>query len=193
MKKTLAAFLLLAASLSAAQFKVTVDTSFLDTLSGTVDIQFNPGSFPDTYESGTATITGFSLGTGALGTVASGPDGGASGSLPGPLTLTNSDFLNGIVYNATFGSTAEFFVDFTGNAFTASGQSILSSLSVSFIGQNDTITGIADLIGDSQIDTSLGNELVSWAEVPGNEVPEASTFALLGLGLAAAAVVARRR
>ncbi len=129
--KLLTTLLCAAALLPAASFQVSIDTSSLNTQTGTIDIQFNPGSFPAVYNSGTATITNFILAGGTLGSIASGPDGGASGTLPGPLTLVNSNFLNGILYNATFGSTASFLVDLAGPAFTGTLQSILTTLSVS--------------------------------------------------------------
>lgn len=186
MKTKLITVLLCAASLPAAQFRVTVDTTAINNQTGTIDIQFNPNASPP-YESGVATITAFNLGAGSFGPIFSGPDGGASGTLPGPLVLINSNFLNGIGYNAIFGRTASFFVDFSGNAFTASGQSILTSLIVSLSGAT-TIGAVADLLGDSRIDTSFSSPGVAFAPVP-----EPSTFGLIALGLAACAPATRRR
>ena len=180
--KLLTTLLCVAALLPAASFQVSIDTSSLNTQAGTIDIQFNPGSFPAVYNPGTATITNFILGGGGtLGSLASGPDGGASGTLPGPLTIINSDFLNGILYNATFGTTATFLVDFTGTAFTGTGQSILSTLSVSLTGTNTSVVAQADLVGGSQLDTSSSSPGVTFQSA----VPEPSTFGLMAAGLAA--------
>ena len=180
MKNTLSALLLSAAWLAAAPIQVTLDTSSLNGQTGTVDIQFNPGNFPAVYSPGTATITSFNLGAGTLGSIAFGPDGGASGTLPGPLTIINSDFLNGIVYNATFGSTASFRVDFSGSAFTGSGQSVLTTLSVMLNGTANSVAAQADLIGGGRLDTSSSSTGVTFA--PTATVPEPSSYALFGLG-----------
>lgn len=188
MKTKLIAFLLFAASLPAAPLLVTFDTSAISGQTGTVDIQFNPADFGQLYEFGTATITAFELGTGSLGSLAAGPDGGASGSLPGPLAIANSDFLNGIVYNAIFGDTASFLVDFSGNALTASGQSNLTTLTVSLIGKL-TLSAVADLAGDGTIDTSFSSPGVEFS----SEVPEPSTFGMVGIALAAGVAFRRRR
>jgi hypothetical protein len=188
MKTKLITFLLFIASLPAAPILVTFDTSAISGQTGTVDIQFNPGDFGLFYEAGTATITAFELGTGLLGSISAGPDGGASGSLPGPLAIVNSDFLNGIAYGASFGSTASFLVEFSGNALAASGQSNFTTLTVSLVGTT-TLSAIADLIGDGTVDTSLSSAGVGFS----SEVPEPSTFGLVGVVLAAGAAFRRRR
>ena len=185
--KLLTTLLCVAALLPAASFQVSIDTSSLNTQTGTIDIQFNPGSFPAVYNPGTATITNFILSGGTLGSIASGPDGGASGTRPGPLTIINNDFLNGILYNATFGATASFLVDFTGTAFTGTGQSILTTLSVSLTGTNSSVVAQADLVGGSQLDTSFSSQGVTFQSA----VPEPSTFGLMAAGIAA--FVLRRR
>ena len=187
MKTKLITFLLFGVSLPAAQFLVTFDTTAINSQAGTIDIQFNPGAFPAVYESGTATITAFNLGAGSLGSLSSGPDGGASGTLPGPLAIANSDFLNGIVYNASFGNSASFLVNFSGNAYTASGQTILTTLSVSLIGAT-TISAVADLRGDRLLDVSFSSPGVTFGEIP-----EPATFGLITLGLAGCAFLTRRR
>jgi hypothetical protein len=178
---------------SAAAIPVTINTSGLSG-AGTIDIQFNPGSFPAVYNSGTATITNFVVTGGTLGSVAFGPDGGAvgGGALPGPLAITNADFLNGIGYNATFGSQISFLVDFTGTAFTDGGQSILTTFSVTLTdGNMGSLTAIADLIGDSLLDTTQSSREVVIGQT--SDVPEPSTLGLLSAGLGALIVAARRR
>ena len=70
------------------------------------------------------------------------------------MVIVNSDFFNGVVYNTNFGNTASFLVDFSGNALTASGQSNLTTLTVSLIGTT-TLSAIADLVGNGTIDTSF--------------------------------------
>jgi len=186
MKTKLITFLLFGVSLPAAQFLVTFNTAALNTQAGMIDIQFNPGAFPAVYEAGTATITAFDLGGGSLGSISSGPDGGASGTLPGPLVIVNPDFFNGIGYNATFGNFASFLVDFSGNAYSAPGQTILTTLSISLIGTT-TISAVADLLGDNLLDVSFSSPGVNFTEIP-----EPATFGLMTLGLAGGAFLRRR-
>lgn len=193
MKTKLLLFLAMAAAMPAAIFQVTMDTNGLSTQSGTIDIQFNPGSCPGPYEAGSAVITSFNLGTGTLGSLVSGPDGGASGTLvPGPLTILNSDFLNGVLYNATFGDLLTFDVDFTGSAFTDLAPSVVSSLQVTLETQNGTLVASAGLLGDSQLDTSASSRGVSF-KAAGAAVPEPATFGLFAMGMAAVALAARKR
>lgn len=185
MKKLLLASLLFAAFAAAAPIPFTINTSALNGETGTIDIQFNPGAFPAVYDPGTATITNFVITGGTLGAVSAGPDPGVTGALPGPLVLTNSDFLNGIVHDATFGTQVSFLVEFAGLAFTASNPSILSTLSVTLSSNSGSITALADLLGDSQLDTSASSPEVS-------SVPEPATWSLLALGLGALAFARRR-
>ena len=184
-KLLLLAALLLPATCFGDVYFVTMDTTGLG--SGTIDIQFNPGAFPASYELGTATITNFILQGGTLGPV-SVPGVTTTGDLPGPLTIGNDDFLNGIVYDATFGTSASFFVEFLGGALTASGQSVLSGFSVTLFGSGVTSAQI-QLLGDSQIDTSGSSPGVSI----GSAVPEPSTYGLLALGLGAGYLIRMRR
>ena len=183
---------ILATLASAAPIPVTINTAGL-VGAGSIDIQFNPGSFPAMYNPGTATITNFVITGGSLGSVAFGPDGGAvgGGALPGPLAITNADFLNGIVYNATFGSQVSFLVDFTGTAYTGTGQSILTSFYVNLTAGNSSTSAIADLIGGSTLDTAQSSASVVFGQT-GN-VPEPSTLGLLSAGLGAVMLAARRR
>ncbi|HEY3441853.1 MAG TPA: NF038129 family PEP-CTERM protein [Paludibaculum sp.] len=186
MKKLLLATLMFAAFAAAAPIQFTINTSALNGEAGTIDIQFNPGAFPAVYDPGTATITNFLITGGTLGPISAGPDGGVAGALPGPLVLTNLDFLNGLVHDATFGSQVSFLVDFAGLAYTAPSPSILSSFSVTLSSNSGAITALADLIGDSKLDTSGSSPEVS-------SVPEPGTWSMLALGLGALGFAARRR
>jgi hypothetical protein len=179
------AILFCAASLvSAAPFQVTIDTSSLNTQTGIIDLQFNPGGPPGSYEAGTIEILNFLLGGGgSLGSVAFGPDGAVAGALPGPLTIGNTDFLNGISYNAVFGTTVSFLVNITGNAFTIPDQLVFTSLYVGLTGTNSTIVAQADLIGSGQLDTSFSSSGVTFQAQ--SAVPEPSTFGFMAAGLAA--------
>ena len=72
MKKLMltAALLLLTQSFALADiFWVTMNTSAINGEAGTIDIQFNPGSFPALYEAGSVIITDFTIAGGGLGPV----------------------------------------------------------------------------------------------------------------------------
>ena len=185
-------FLLLSVSagLWAAPLQVLIDTTALNTQVGTIDIQFNPFQ-PSGANPGAAAILYFLIEGGSLGGIAAGPDGGASGGLPGPLTIVNSDFLNGVTYNATFGTAVSFVVDFTGSAFTGTGQSNLTSLYVGLNGAGSTIVAQADLMGGWVLDSSSSSSGVTFQPLTA-AVPEPSTFALLMAGVVALRLRARR-
>jgi hypothetical protein len=198
MKNTMTKFFLHAALAAfaataalAAPIPVTINTGGLAG-AGTIDIQFNPGSFPAVYNAGTATITSFVVSGGTLGSVAFGPDGGAvgGGALPGPLAIVNSDFLNGIGYNATFGSQISFLLDLTGAAFTGGGQSILTTFSITLTDGNSTISGIADLIGNSALDTTQSSPEVTFGQT--SNVPEPSAIDMVSAGIGVLLLMAAR-
>jgi len=162
----------------AATFAVSMNTTALNGNTGSIDIQFNPGSFPATFEPGTATITDFLITGGTLGAEQLGSRVSTTGDLPGPLVISNTDFLNGIVYDATFGTLITFNLTFGGTAFTATGQTILMDFVLLSNGQS-TITAQATLLGGGLLDTSNSSRGVTFSEVP-----EPASGALLAGGLA---------
>ncbi len=175
---------------TAAVYQVTMNTPSLDGQNGSIDIQFNPGAFPAVFEAGSASISNFTLTGGTLGAEQGGTRVNAIGDLaPGPLVITNADFLNGITYDATFGTGLSFQVDFTGAAFTASNQTILTDFFF-FVTAGDSVTAQATLLGDSTLDTTNSSNGVTFT--PDTAIPEPGTLVLFGCGAAVLALLRKR-
>src|ERR1700678_1014419 len=87
-------------------FEIAVNTTSLEGTSGYLDFQLDPGITP--FDSASATITGFvtdgSL-TGALPNI-----GDVTGSLPGTVTINNTDVTNEYTPGFTYGSFFDVFV-----------------------------------------------------------------------------------
>lgn len=97
---------------SAVIFQVTVNTVLIDTTPGNINLQFNPGIGS---QPATATITGFSSVGGTLSGVPA-TQGGASGALPGTVTIDNSGGLNDYFHAFTFGQSFQFLLTISGPA-----------------------------------------------------------------------------
>lgn len=193
MRHFLLTALLILTSISAiaAPLNVSVDTSALNGLNGTIDIQFNP--IADPFELGTATITDLFFTGGSLGSEDAGLRSNATGDLPtGPLVISNDGVLNGVVYNATFGTSLTFLLDFAGNALTAPNQSNYTAFSIILTAGSNSLAGQVDLLGDSILSFSSSSEEFSFKQDTTSEVPEPSTFALLGAGILLIALRKRR-
>jgi PEP-CTERM motif len=92
-------------------FQVSADTSSIQGLTGSFDLQFNPGGVGTL--AATATIMDFAAdGTGvSLNTT----DGDVLGTLsPGPLTINNTFALNDLLENITFGTSISFTLTLSG-------------------------------------------------------------------------------
>jgi len=99
---------------------VTTSSSFFSGVTGSLDFQFNPGDA--TAQAATATITNF-MTDGLLGAVIPPTPpitgGGASGLLPGTVTIANSALSpdsNELNQAFAYGSTLSFIVTFSGDA-----------------------------------------------------------------------------
>jgi hypothetical protein len=199
-KLTILAALVLAlpAASFADVFQVTMDTAGWTGSTGAIDIQFNAGSccMPSTpFELGSATLRNFSILGGSLGALLVDDDvslgGSTTGTLPGPMTITNGNFINGPVYGATFGSKITFEVEFLGLAFTAPGQTNLSSLFVVIGATPGTFRTQIDLLGESKIGTAQSSQGVQVSPV--GAIPEPSTYLLVSGALGAGFLIRRRR
>ena len=93
---------------------VTVDTSPLNGTLGNLDLQFNTGGIDSRGAS--VTITNF-LSDGLPASSAA-HTGGASGTLPGPVTIANSGGFNDLFQGFTFGNRFRFDATFTGVALS---------------------------------------------------------------------------
>jgi len=92
-------------------FEIAANTTAIQGVSGSFDLEYNPGGVGTL--AATATITNFLTdGTGlSLNTT----DGDVSGSLlPGPLTINNTFALNDFLENITFGTNIDFTVTLSG-------------------------------------------------------------------------------
>jgi len=124
-------------------YNVTVDTSSVSGVSGSLDFNFNPGPFATQLAS--LQILDFG-GNGTVDTPAS-LTGDVSGTLPSTLTFDNAMALNDYFEDFTFGSTLTFQVSFYGPALSSpdgvstSGSSFAFSLFSDGAGTIPTLTG----------------------------------------------------
>lgn len=130
--------LLLAATAAQADpvtFTVSVNTSALSGTNGFINFQFNPGGAG--ASSATATVTGFTFSGGALAGTAD-LTGGASGTLPGAVTINNSSQLNDLFQGFTLGNSFSFTLTLSGSALNNPGGNIGSAFALSLFGPNQT-------------------------------------------------------
>lgn len=182
-----------------SSYQVTVDTTSLSGQSGFVDFQFNPGnatslaataSIPTVTETPTSLFSGTSLDT-----------GGATGSLPGPLLISNSTGFNDLFQGITYGQTLGFTVTFTGPALNppTPGQFGSTFLLALFGSDGATPVLTTDRNGDLfdiNLNPSGSSGVANFSETGGNgqplatvaplaAAPEPSETAAFGVGVVA--------
>ena len=176
-------------------YQVYVNTSAIAGQSGYLDFQFNPGNNAQAAFAELLNINsaGGSLSGSPLTT------GNVSGSLPGAVTLGNTSAWNDYFQGFTFGNGLHFSVRLDGPALTSPNGTAGSGSDFAF-----------SMYAADQATPLLSNNLNGFAMtasvLPGgttaanygygqstSPVPEPSTFALLGLGLAGAAVLRKKQ
>ena len=184
----------------AQSFQVTLNTASLAGTAGNLDFQFNPGgtdSQDATLQIDDFTTTGTLAGT-------STDMGGGTGTLPGTLTIANSNATNEVFQGITFGSTLSFLATFSGPAITQPlGTGADSGFAFSLFDAAGANTLLGTNSDGSVLDITV-NPDGSQTVMPGSTaltvtaapVPEASTTASLSLLLTLSAgglALARRR
>lgn len=155
-----------------ATVQVTVDTSALSGTSASLSWDLTDG---DPGASTTAIITGFST-SGSFDAGQATSVGGVSGSLPGPVTITDTDFFNSLLQPVTLGTAVSFTLNMT---TAASGQGVPDTLAFLLLTEDGLASLVAtDLLGDALLTleadgTSGGLLLVAGATEP--SVPVAAT------------------
>ncbi len=198
--KTILIFLTAAIGLSAnpvVTYLVQVNTSTISGVSGNLDFQFNPGL--GVSDPAFVKIFGFT----SDGTLAGAPVliGGASGTLPPSVTISNSSAFNDYSDGFTFGNTLSFYVTFDGLAITAPSGTATSGSTFAFslfnsdftaaLLSTDTVNGV---LVEGDVDT-FGHVTVANFGVDGttsvSAVPEPAGAGLTLVGLLSLAIVFR--
>lgn len=183
----------------AATIQVTVDTSALSGTSASLSWDLTDG---DPGASTTAIITGFSN-TGSFDASQATSTGGVSGSLPGPVTITDTDFFNSLLQPITLGTSVSFALDMT---TAASGQGVPDTLAFFLLTEDGSASLVAtDLLGDALVtleaDGTAGGHLgvagetepvVPVAATRTTAVPAPPALLLLAAALLPALLAARR-
>lgn len=198
--RTLLLCALAAIPASATPYLITVGTSGLTGTAGQIELQFNPGIGS---LAGAATITGFDIPDGSLGTVDPAYSvGDYTGTLPGTVVINNTDVQNNLTQNLTFGSALSFLVDFSGPAATPPGGGTGGSVftlrlydaSSNYLYATDSVNGTVVLVNlDTAARTTLGSRDTEQPEVMIEAIPEPATLTLFAAGALALAALARRR
>lgn len=115
-------------SAGGVSYNISVDTSSLNSQSGYLDFQFNPGG--SSAESANASVTGFQS-IGAILAAVAIDTGDASGSLPGTLTFDNGTAFNDVFQGITLGSSFSFDLTLSGPAIDSPGGTFGSAFAVS--------------------------------------------------------------
>jgi hypothetical protein len=182
----------------AVPITISVDTTALAGTSAQLAFDFIDGDGP----SNSVTVTGFST-DGVLG--AASATGGVSGTLPGVVTLTDTDFFNELLTGLVLGTTLSFTFDTTANAGSSPDQFSVFLLdaggSASLFPTIDPTGADALLAFDIDAAGTLalfnavdGRVLVTQTgpSVP-TTVPEPTTLMLVGAGAVMVASRLRRR
>jgi hypothetical protein len=160
-------------------YSVAVNTSSLNGQQGYVDLMFNPGN--NSLGSATATITNFTSDA-VLGAAVN--TGGASGTLPGTVTINNTALSSTVPYNdslqavTTFGNNMNFLVNLSG----AAGNSFLVYFYDGLM-QNNLLTTDASGIS-AEIDMNQnGASVTNYSNGAAAVTPIPAAAYLLGSGL----------
>ncbi len=194
----LATLTLGASAQAQTRYQVTVSTSTLNTTSGSLDFQFNPGG--NGASAATVQVTDFTSNATLVG--ASMLSGSGTGALPGNLAITNDPGTNEVFQGVTFGSTLSFAVVFSAPAATT-----VSSLFAFTLFDATGNSLLSNNLDGSALDISVNPDgsLTPQPAPPGANgltvtaapVPEASTTVSLGLllalGVGGLAVARRKR
>lgn len=183
----------------AATIQVTADTSALSGTSASLSWDLTDG---DPAASTTAIITGFST-NGSFDASQATSTGGVSGSLPGPVTITDTDFFNSLLQPLTLGTSVSFALDMT---TAASGQGVPDALAFFLLTADGLASLVAtDLLGDALVtleaDGTAGGHLgvagetepvVPVSATRTTAVPAPGALLLLAAALLPALLAARR-
>ena len=100
-------------------YPIEIDTSALNGTTGSIALQFNPGSTPNA-QAAAVTVSNFRVTGGSLSSATT-EQGGASGSLADTLTIVNSAVLNEITQGFLFGEEISFDITLSGAALEQPG------------------------------------------------------------------------
>jgi hypothetical protein len=171
-----------------ASYVVDVDTSGLSGTAGYLDFQFNPAAGDSL--SAAASVTGYSGGS-AFSVFFQ--NGDASGTLPGDLSFDNGTPLNELTFGLTYGTTITYDVTLSGAAVGGSAPdgstfafTLYDANGNSYADGPATVTITINPDGSTTGTAypSIGGGYSGASVSPAGAVPEPSTLALGGLGLA---------
>ncbi len=182
-----------------ATIQVTIDTSSLSGTSASLGWDLTDG---DPGASTTAIITGFST-NGSFDAGQATTFGGVSGSLPGPVTITDTIFFNSLLQPVTLGTSVSFTLDMT---TVASGQGVPDTLAFFLLTEDGGASLVTtNLVGGAlltlEADGTSGGLLTAAGEtepsVPVSAtrptaIPAPAALLLLAVALVPTLLVARR-
>lgn len=195
----LAGLLLSAASSHAQNFHVSIITSVLNTVNSasapfSLDFQLNSGN---TLNNNTAVVSNFTFGGGGLPFGSATLLGGASGSLPGTITLSDTGAFNEFFQSFTAGSSLDFDVSLTQNADagpTPDGFSIAlldnNLFNIPTTGLGDSLL-LVNVNGGTFTGTGTGSYV--GVNVLITPIPEPATYGVVFGAIILAGVVTHRR
>jgi hypothetical protein len=177
-------------------YAVSVNTSALAGVTGSLDFNFNPG--PLTSQSASIQILGFSGNGAAVGSPVI--TGDATGSLPGTLTLDNGTSFNDYFQQFRYGSTLDFNVSLYGPALSAPDGVSLSGSTFAFSMFSDAAGTMPALTTDVSdgfayvVNVNLdGSTTVFDYIVNSNPAPEPASGFLVGIAFLVTALSIRMR
>jgi hypothetical protein len=191
------------ATASSVQYLVTVNTSPVNTTSGFLDFQFNPGDASS--QSATAQIMNFNSGGGTLVFNLGSPQASlsVSGTLPDTVTLVNATAVNDYFQEFTYGDFFSFVLSLTGPALDSPDGTATAGTTFGILlldGQNSILTNnSAGVSGQVLVNLDGSTTPQSFPTATGGpsvvtfqELPEPGTMFLLGIGSLALTVLRLR-